>query len=104
VVRFAVEMLAELPSIVVGIFIWAIVVRNITGYSGIAGSLALAVIMIPIIARSVGRDSKTGTEQPAGRGFSPGDPSLEGGCIYCDPYSVAGTLNQYFALRSPCSR
>ncbi|AEJ19856.1 phosphate ABC transporter permease PstA [Gracilinema caldarium] len=52
-VRFAVELLAELPSIVVGIFIWALVVRSITGYSGLAGSLALAVIMIPIIARSV---------------------------------------------------
>jgi phosphate transport system permease protein len=52
-VRFAVEMLAELPSIVVGIFIWALVVRNLTGYSGFAGSLALSVIMIPIIARSV---------------------------------------------------
>lgn len=52
-VRFAVELLAELPSIVVGIFIWALVVRTITGYSGLAGSLALAVIMIPIIARSV---------------------------------------------------
>jgi len=52
-VRFAVELLAELPSIVVGIFIWALVVRTITGYSGFAGSLALAVIMIPIIARSV---------------------------------------------------
>jgi phosphate transport system permease protein len=52
-VRFAVELLAELPSIVVGIFIWALVVRNLTGYSGLAGSLALAVIMIPIIARSV---------------------------------------------------
>lgn len=52
-VRFAVELLAELPSIVVGIFVWALVVRNLTGYSGFAGSLALAVIMIPIIARTV---------------------------------------------------
>ena len=52
-VRFAVELLAELPSIVVGVFVWALVVRNFTGYSGIAGSLALAIIMIPIIARGV---------------------------------------------------
>ena len=53
VVRFAIELLAELPSIVVGVFIWALLVRNLTGYSGIAGACALAVIMIPIIARSV---------------------------------------------------
>lgn len=52
-VRFSVELIAELPSIIVGVFVWALVVRNVTGYSGLAGSLALSVIMIPIIARSV---------------------------------------------------
>jgi phosphate transport system permease protein len=52
-VRFSIELLAELPSIVVGVFVWALLVRNLTGYSGIAGSCALAVIMIPIIAKSV---------------------------------------------------
>lgn len=53
IVRFALDLLAELPSIVVGVFIWALLVKYVTGYSGIAGSLALATIMIPIIARSV---------------------------------------------------
>lgn len=52
-VRFSVELLASLPSIVVGVFIWALVVRTITGFSGWAGAIALSVIMIPIIARSV---------------------------------------------------
>jgi phosphate transport system permease protein len=53
IIRFALDLLAELPSIVVGVFVWALVVKYVTGYSGIAGALALAVIMIPIIARSV---------------------------------------------------
>ncbi len=53
IVRFTIELLAELPSIVVGVFVWALLVRNLTGYSGAAGACALAVIMIPIIARSV---------------------------------------------------
>lgn len=53
IVRFALDLLAELPSIVVGVFIWALLVKYVTGYSGIAGALALATIMIPIIARSV---------------------------------------------------
>ena len=53
IVRFSTDLLAELPSIVVGVFIWALLVRNLTGYSGIAGACALAVIMIPIIAKSV---------------------------------------------------
>jgi phosphate transport system permease protein len=53
VVRFALDLLAELPSIVIGVFVWALLVRTVTGYSGWAGAAALAVIMIPIIARSV---------------------------------------------------
>ena len=52
-VRFSLELLASLPSIVVGVFVWALLVRHITGFSGWAGSVALAVIMVPIIARSV---------------------------------------------------
>jgi len=52
-VRFAVELLASLPSIVIGVFVWALIVRTLTGFSGWAGAIALAVIMIPIMARSV---------------------------------------------------
>jgi phosphate transport system permease protein len=53
-VRFAIDLLAGLPSIVVGVFIWALVVKHIVGnYSGIAGAAALALIMIPIITRTV---------------------------------------------------
>lgn len=52
-VRFALDLLAELPSIVVGVFVWALLVKYVTGYSGFAGAAALAIIMIPIIARSV---------------------------------------------------
>ncbi len=52
-VRFTLDVLAEVPSIVIGVFVWALLVRFVTGYSGIAGAAALAFIMIPIIARSV---------------------------------------------------
>ncbi len=53
-VRFTLDLLAELPSIVVGVFIWALLVRTVIGsYAGMAGAAALAVIMLPIIARSV---------------------------------------------------
>lgn len=54
VVRVVVDLLAGLPSIVVGAFVWSLVVRRLVGhYSGIAGSVALAIIMIPITARTV---------------------------------------------------
>lgn len=52
-VRFSLELLASLPSIVVGVFVWALIVRTITGFSGWAGAIALSIIMVPIMARSV---------------------------------------------------
>jgi phosphate transport system permease protein len=53
-VRFVIDLLAGLPSIVVGVFIWALLVQRLIGnYAGLAGAAALAVIMIPIITRTV---------------------------------------------------
>lgn len=54
VVRFVIDLMAGLPSIVVGVFVWATIVKYVVGnYSGIAGAIALALIMIPIITRTV---------------------------------------------------
>jgi phosphate transport system permease protein len=53
IVRFSAELIAGLPSIVVGVFVWSFLVRSaIHGYSALAGSVALAVIMIPIVGRT----------------------------------------------------
>jgi len=52
VVRFSAEMLASVPSIVVGLFIYTVMVIPMRGFSTLAGSMALAVIMIPTIART----------------------------------------------------
>jgi phosphate transport system permease protein len=53
-VRSALDLLAQMPSIIVGLFVWALIIRNgITQRSGIAGAIALAIIMLPIVARSV---------------------------------------------------
>jgi phosphate transport system permease protein len=53
-VRFAAELIAGLPSIVVGVFVWAFLVRSVIGhYAALAGAIALAIIMIPIVARTV---------------------------------------------------
>jgi len=46
------DMMTSFPSIVVGVFIYTIVVRPMGHFSGYAGALALAVIMIPIILRT----------------------------------------------------
>jgi phosphate transport system permease protein len=52
-VRFVIDVLAGLPSIVVGVFVWTLIVINTGSFSGIAGAVALAIIMIPIVARTV---------------------------------------------------
>ncbi|MGH2354109.1 MAG: phosphate ABC transporter permease PstA, partial [Chloroflexota bacterium] len=53
-VRFCSDLVAGLPSIVVGVFVWALLVKQIVGnYSGIAGAVALMIIMVPIIVRTV---------------------------------------------------
>jgi phosphate transport system permease protein len=51
-VRFLCDVLTGVPSIVVGILGYELLVRPMGHYSGYAGALALAFIMIPIIART----------------------------------------------------
>jgi phosphate transport system permease protein len=51
-VRFAADILAGVPSIVVGVFAYAILVRPMHSYSAISAGIALAIIMIPIVART----------------------------------------------------
>jgi phosphate transport system permease protein len=51
-IRFAADILMGLPSIVVGIFVYAAVVRPMGGFSTLAGSIALAIVMIPLVTRT----------------------------------------------------
>lgn len=46
------DVLAEFPSIVIGIFVYIIVVLATGTFSAIAGGVALSIIMIPIVART----------------------------------------------------
>ncbi len=51
-VRFVADVLNGTPSIVVGIFAWRWLVKPMGHFSAAAGSVALAVLMIPMIART----------------------------------------------------
>ncbi len=51
VIRFMADTLTGVPSIVVGLFAFGVVVVNF-GYSAFAGAVALAVLMVPIITRT----------------------------------------------------
>ncbi len=51
-VRFVSDILLSAPSILIGLFIYVLVVVNTGGFSAWAGSLALAIIVIPIVVRT----------------------------------------------------
>ncbi|HEY3285714.1 MAG TPA: phosphate ABC transporter permease PstA [Gemmatimonadaceae bacterium] len=52
VVRFLSDVLNGLPSIVVGIFAWQFLVRPVKQFSALAGGIALAVMMVPLVTRA----------------------------------------------------
>ena len=51
-VRFINDILLSAPSIVVGLFVYAVVVAKFKTFSGLAGSLALALLVIPVVIRT----------------------------------------------------
>ncbi|HET7649263.1 MAG TPA: phosphate ABC transporter permease PstA [Gammaproteobacteria bacterium] len=52
VIRFVNDILLSAPSIVIGVFIYAVVVVPLGHFSGWAGGLSLAVIMLPVVLRT----------------------------------------------------
>jgi len=52
VVRFVNDILLSAPSVLIGMFVYQIAVLPFGGFSGFAGSIALAIIAMPIVART----------------------------------------------------
>jgi len=52
VIRFINDILLSAPSIIIGLFVYGAVVVPMGGFSALAGSLALAVIVIPVVVRT----------------------------------------------------
>ena len=52
VTRFVNDILLSAPSIVIGLFVYAVVVSRFNSFSGWAGVLALALIVIPVVIRT----------------------------------------------------
>lgn len=50
--RFVNDILLSAPSIVIGLFVYAVVVAQLRSFSGIAGVVALALIVIPVVIRT----------------------------------------------------
>src|SRR5947209_20562101 len=52
VVRFINDILLSAPSIVVGLFVYEIMVATMGHFSGLAGAVALAIIVVPVVVRT----------------------------------------------------
>ncbi|CAM3706912.1 phosphate ABC transporter permease PstA [Bordetella bronchialis] len=50
--RFLNDVLLSAPSIIIGLFIYAVYVAQVGHYSGWAGSLALAILVVPVVVRT----------------------------------------------------
>ena len=50
--RFLNDVLLSAPSIIIGLFIYALIVANQGHYSGWAGALALSILVIPVVVRT----------------------------------------------------
>ncbi|MFZ5660114.1 MAG: phosphate ABC transporter permease PstA [Pseudomonadota bacterium] len=52
IIRFINDILLSAPSIIIGLFVYALVVKQLGHFSGLAGGLALAIILIPVVLRT----------------------------------------------------
>ena len=52
VIRFFNDILLSAPSIVIGLFIYAVVVVPMGNFSGLAGALSLAILLLPVVLRT----------------------------------------------------
>ena len=52
ITRFINDILLSAPSIVIGLFVYTLVVSNVKHYSGWAGAAALAIIAVPVVVRT----------------------------------------------------
>jgi phosphate transport system permease protein len=77
-VRFINDILLSAPSIVIGLFIYAVVVAPFKSFSAWAGVLALALIVIPVVIRT-DREHAQPDPQRAARGrLCAGHAEVEG--------------------------
>ena len=52
VTRFVTDIMLSAPSIVIGLFVYAIIVFQVKHFSGWAGTVALSLIAIPVVVRT----------------------------------------------------
>jgi phosphate transport system permease protein len=73
-VRLLNDVLLSAPSILVGLFVYQIAVKPLHGFSGFAGALALAVLAVPVVARTTEDVLKLQSRQLRESGAALGTP------------------------------
>ena len=51
-VRFSANVMMGMPSIIIGLFVYTVIVYNTKNFSGFSGAVALAIIMLPVVLRT----------------------------------------------------
>jgi phosphate transport system permease protein len=74
VVSFLNDILLSAPSIVIGLFVYELVVVSAGHFSGYAGALALAMILLPIVVRTTEESLRLVPDQMREAGFALGLP------------------------------
>jgi phosphate transport system permease protein len=74
IVSFVNDILLSAPSIVIGLFIYEMVVARTGHFSGYAGALALAMILLPIVVRTTEESLRLVPDQMREAGFALGQP------------------------------
>jgi phosphate transport system permease protein len=84
VIRFTNDILLSAPSIITGLFIYELVVRPAGHFSAYAGSLALAIILLPVVVRTTDETLRLVPNQLREAGLSLGLPQWKvvGNVIY----------------------
>ncbi|MEO7277620.1 MAG: phosphate ABC transporter permease PstA [Sphingomicrobium sp.] len=74
IVSFVNDILLSAPSIVIGLFVYEMVVVTLGHFSGLAGALALAMILLPIVTRTTEESLRLVPDQMREAGFALGQP------------------------------
>ncbi|HPN84054.1 MAG TPA: phosphate ABC transporter permease PstA [Victivallales bacterium] len=52
IIRFSANVMMGMPSIIIGLFVYTVIVFNTKTFSGFAGAVALSIIMFPVVLRT----------------------------------------------------
>ena len=91
-VSFLNDILLSAPSIVIGLFVYELVVRPLGHFSGFAGALALAIILLPIVVRTTDEAMRLVPNQMREAAFALGIPAWRVTSVIIYKAALSGIL------------